>query len=197
MVEVRVGLWPALLYFYAMHNINISSREISRIIARKHFMKVFKEEEKIQDLSSDDSGCSGYYFYIGRGIGAKVYRRSAQVKANLNTKEAKDEMEIYAKLHKKGCDIIPKCYGIRELKIRGQWHVCLLLQHLTGNTLSGTKKETLAILKIDIFNIISELHNVLKDKFGLANMDIHQKNVMIHNMKPWVIDFTPDFCRWV
>lgn len=129
------------------------------------------------------SGCSGRYIQLTKRIGIKVYycdyeTRESAIKYGV--KEAAHEAKMARKIRKIYHNV-PRCFGVKILKIEDKWHVGILLQHLGDERISDVKE------KIDPYRVVDSIRSQF-DRRKIYHSDLHHNNVMYFKGKFWVID---------
>jgi tRNA A-37 threonylcarbamoyl transferase component Bud32 len=148
-----------------------------------------KRINKQINSSSMKRGSYGSYFHLGDNLGIKLYHRNEYVYKKADDSiyletylyEAKKEYNNIISARRR-YPLIPKTYGIRILKIKGEMRVGILLQHLSNKTLSKQYIEG------GISAMITKIENKLKT-LGILHTDIHGDNVMFYKGLYYIIDF--------
>lgn len=92
------------------------------------------------------------------------------------------------KAARKRYPFIPKCYGIKTLKINGFYYVGLVLQHLGTTTYREHVKRFPYKYKENYKNDLDDLRSYLYAQ-GINHCDLHGENVMVYRNNYWIIDF--------
>lgn len=140
----------------------------------------------VMSTSKRTSGVFSRYYKISRTKGIKILwgRYVTVERAKLN--------KVYAEAHIEALNLtiakdrfyyVPKCYGVKILKIKDKYAVGILMQHLGENTLGYSN-----LYPINSNRIIRKLEVDLR-KAKIYHGDLHEQNVMYYNSRWYVIDF--------
>jgi len=143
------------------------------------------------ELRDDDSGSYGSYFRITRKVGIKVMKfkknggydlRKALLKSGIY-KEAVKEYKMIKEARRRS-KMVVKTYGLKTFKYIDQWYVGILLEHISGTSLSEKNSPD---------KVMDNLMGVMR-KVKVFIYDHNTCNFIKQRDKGWrIIDFSPDW----
>lgn len=133
-------------------------------------------------------GQHGSYVKLSPSVGvkvlhSKVHKTQRAAYSSNSYKLAVQEVEILRQAFDSG--VVPQCYGITLVRVKGGYRVGVLLQHLGVTTIDKSEfSEDNAIEVMDY--IKEELRQV-----GIIHGDLNEDNIMVYRGKCYAIDFSP------
>lgn len=148
-------------------------------------------------LKKSFRGCGVYskYYQLSRRRGIKIlrgrYKTIERAKLNIKYVEAQTEV-MNLKIAKDRYFFVPKCYGVKIIKIKNTYCIGILMEHLGKETL----EEYSSFYPINPDRIIRKLELALK-KAKIHHDDLHELNIMYHNCNWYAIDFGVNGIRFL
>ncbi len=161
----------------------------------KHFSStITKKLRKTGDKTG--GGCFGQYFKLDNKRGIKLLRRKfdSSEKAQLSETFHKAKLEeLSLNMARERVSFVPKCYGVKVVKFRGNFRVGVIMQHLNGITLEklgyNRDKRGVGDFGGDFEDDVVEMMDNRMLKVGINHGDVHGGNIIYHAKRYWVIDF--------
>lgn len=133
------------------------------------------------------SGVYSKYYQLSKTKGIKIltgrYKTIEKAKLSIKYVEAHTEV-MNLKIAKERYFFVPKCYGVKIVKIKNTYSVGILMEHLGKETL----EEYSSFHPIDPERIVRKLESALK-KAKIYHTDLHELNIMYHKCAWYAIDF--------
>lgn len=148
-------------------------------------------------LKKSFRGCGVFskYYQLSRRRGIKIlrgrYKTIERAKLSMRYVEAHSEV-MNLKIAKDRYFFVPKCYGVKIVKIKNTYSVGILMEHLGKETL----EEYSSFHPIDPNRIVRKLYSDLK-KVKITHDDLHNLNVMYHKYGWYAIDFGKNGIRFL
>lgn len=140
-------------------------------------------------------GSFGHYFKLDNKRGIKLLKQKFQTseKAQLSkTFHLAKLEELSLNMARERVSFVPKCYGVKVVKFRGDFRVGVVMQHLNGITLNklGQNRDRRNLTQdCDFEDNVTEMMDERLLKAGINHGDVHDENIVYHAKKYWVIDF--------
>lgn len=140
----------------------------------------------LRDDKATSGGSFARYYKLNKNVGIKVLRSKGSLTPNgllrsKKWKEAKHEVAMLERAASSG--IVPKCYGLRVVKIGGRFFAGIAMQHLGEYTLGDRPHDTMNFTEVE-----DSINKKLKE-IGIQHGDLHHGNIMSYRKKYYVIDF--------
>ena len=132
-------------------------------------------------------GIHGDYYRLSNAVAvkvvhSKVYSTIRKAQNSAAYRNALDEAAIIALAEETG--VVPRCYGVTLVAVRGGYRVGILMQHLGQVTLADSEH-------YDDSEVYEHLYETLKD-VGIDHHDLHEDNIMFYRGKFYAVDFSPE-----
>ena len=131
-------------------------------------LKLIKKLEKTYKEKNFPSGVQGFYIRINSKVGVKIYHGEFSRKTDLKVSDdlykannAHYYMNKFSKINK-----APKSYGVYPIKLFGSYHVCMIMEHITGRHRELSQIEDIKLQKI-------------LDKYKTCHGDIWEMNLKV------------------
>jgi predicted Ser/Thr protein kinase len=155
----------------------------NKILERKIYKKINNGNAWCpRDIRGSSSGCSGSYIQIDKNKGIKLLcetypnlRQATQYALPRAIEEFNNAVKV-----RKVFKLAPKMYGYKIIKLHSGNYVAGIIQQHLGNTVVYDTK-------------IEGATSTIRKRLGKVKIyhdDLHQKNIMYHKGKLYVIDFS-------